>query len=244
MLFSISLILHNFFYIFIQLFVPSDEPNHTVDDCGVRVQTTVPALFRTFRYGNILCPAFVFGVVSAVTEVLAQSSCKDIFDALFAVFVNELHFKSALQVHTVIVLGDCFIYRVSALFGQPARGLILLKLVVFQSILRCFEIDGHFRLSAHNSRMIAFTIVTDKLCRIAHIIYARILLAQIIHIQLIQNTSMFLVKRSVMFGLKISFVLDYIFEFCKNMNFVVLIENIFGRMGKHVCFIRFKLGID
>ena len=165
MLFSICLILHNFFYIFIQLFVLSDQPHHTVNDRGVRVQATVPAFFRAFRYGNILCPALVFGAVSAVTEVLAQSGCKDIPDALFAIFVYELHLKTTTQVHTVVVLGDCFIYRVPALFAQIARGLILPKLVVFQRVMRCFEIDGHFCVPAHYSRMIVPAIVLDKLCR-------------------------------------------------------------------------------
>ena len=58
-----------------------------------------------------------------------------------------------------------------------------------------------------------------------------------------KDTPTLLIERSVMFRFKIGFVLNYLFEFRKDVNFIVLIENLFGRTRKNVCLISFKLGI-
>ena len=96
--------------------------------------------------------------------------------------------------------------------------------------------------------MIVSAIIPDKLRRVCACINARIFFADIIVIQFVKNTPTFLIERSVMFGFKIPAVtathFDYFFEFGKDVDFVVLVENIFGRTGENVCLVYFKLGVD
>ena len=81
------------------------------------MQTTVSALVLTFGHCNILCPALIFGAISAVTEIFTDGRCEDVPYSLRAELIYEFWNKAVFQTHTVKVFGNSFVNCVSALLA-------------------------------------------------------------------------------------------------------------------------------
>lgn len=86
--------------------------------------------------------------------------------------------------------------------------------------------------------MIAFAIILDKLCCVCTRVYTCKLFADEIIIKFLQNTSALLIERSVMFRVEIPTAFtsrfNYFPEFCKDVNFIIIVENLFGRAREQI----------
>ena len=208
--------------------------HHPVNDGGMRSQTAVPPLVLTFGHCYILCPALVFGAVSAVAEIFTNGRCKNVLYALHAELIDKFGNKAVFQTHSVEVFGNGFVDSLSALLALPVRYAILFDLVVLNGILRGVEIDSSLFFFCHRICMIMLAIVLDKLCGIRSRIQACILVPDKIVIQFRQNTSAILIQCPVMLFFQITVFrtrIDDIFQLGKDVNLVILVKNIFRRTG-------------